>query len=115
MRFQTGTDDNPGEELAAVPVDEALEAFDFRRAATAVWALVEEANRYVERTRPWQRSRAGQEAAMGTLVHACRTLAVQLEPFLPTAAARVAAAVAGERLPRPEPLFRRLATAGVAG
>ncbi|WP_431928864.1 methionine--tRNA ligase [Nonomuraea jabiensis] len=114
-RFLDGHVPPAGEELAAVPVDEALEAFDFRRAATAVWALVEEANRYVERTRPWQQSRAGQEAALGTLVHACRTLAVQLEPFLPTAAARVAAAVGGERLPRPEPLFRRLATAGVAG
>ncbi|MGP3935475.1 methionine--tRNA ligase [Nonomuraea sp. KM88] len=98
-------------------VHEALEAFDFRRAASAVQALVEQANRYVERTRPWARSRAGQEVALATLVHACRTLAVQLEPFLPTAAARVAAAVtfAGDgRLPRPEPLFRRLAvpTAG---
>ncbi|TDD24335.1 methionine--tRNA ligase [Nonomuraea diastatica] len=102
-------------------VHEALEAFDFRRAATAVQTLVEEANRYVERTRPWARSRAGQEVALATLVHACRMLAVQLEPFLPTAAARVAAAMGGaagsavdrgaggERLPRPEPLFRRLA------
>ncbi|MEV6033700.1 methionine--tRNA ligase [Nonomuraea sp. NPDC052116] len=114
-RFLDGHVPPAGEELAAVPVDEALEAFDFRRAATAVWTLVEEANRYVERTQPWRQPRAGQEAALGTLVHACRTLAVQLEPFLPTAAARVAAAVAGERLPRPEPLFRRLAAAGVAG
>ncbi|MET7337256.1 methionine--tRNA ligase [Nonomuraea sp. NPDC005650] len=114
-RFLDGHVPPAGEELAAVPVDEALAAFDFRRAAVAAWALVEEANRYVERTRPWQQPRAGQEAALGTLVHACRTLAVQLEPFLPTAAARVAAAVAGERLPRPEPLFRRLAGSGVAG
>ncbi|MFG6197176.1 methionine--tRNA ligase [Nonomuraea sp. JJY05] len=114
-RFLDGHVPPAGEELAVLPVDEALEAFDFRRAATAVWALVEEANRYVERTQPWRQPRPGQEAVLGTLVHACRTLAVQLEPFLPTAAARVAAAVAGERLPRPEPLFRRLAATGVAG
>ncbi|MGP3960061.1 class I tRNA ligase family protein [Nonomuraea sp. 3N208] len=90
-------------------VNEALEYYDFRRAAAAVWTIVEEANRYVERTRPWQQDRAGQEASLGTLVHACRALAVQLEPFLPTAAARVAAAVSGPRLVRPAPLYPRVA------
>ncbi|MGW0805620.1 methionine--tRNA ligase [Nonomuraea sp. NPDC002799] len=91
-------------------VGAALADFDFRRAAAAVWSIVEEANQHVERTRPWQQDRAGQEASLGALVHACRVLAVELEPFLPTAAARVAAAVRGaERLPPPEPLFRRLA------
>ncbi|MEQ4717774.1 methionine--tRNA ligase [Nonomuraea sp. B19D2] len=114
-RFLDGHVPPAGEALVDVPVDEALEAFDFRRAAVAVWAIVEEANRYVERTQPWQQTRAQQEVSLGTLVHACRELAVQLEPFLPTAAARVAAAVGGERLPRPAPLFRRLARAGAGG
>lgn len=91
-------------------VHEALEAFDFRRAAGAVWAIVEEANRHVERTRPWQQDPAGREVSLATLVHACRELAVQLEPFLPTAAGRIAAAVRAEGglLPPPEPLFPRL-------
>ncbi|MFI7635566.1 methionine--tRNA ligase [Nonomuraea sp. NPDC049400] len=114
-RFLDGHVPPAGEALADVQVDEALEAFDFRRAAVAVWAIVEEANKYVERTQPWRQTRAQQEVSLGTLVHACRELAVQLEPFLPTAAARVAAAVRGERLPRPEPLFRRLARAGAGG
>ncbi|GGS76736.1 methionine--tRNA ligase [Nonomuraea spiralis] len=86
----------------------ALRDFDFRRAAGAVWRLVEEANKYVETVRPWQQGAREREASLGVLVAACRTLAVELEPFLPTAAGRVAAAVAGERLPRPEPLFPRL-------
>ncbi|TXK38866.1 methionine--tRNA ligase [Nonomuraea sp. C10] len=91
-------------------VHEALEAFDFRRAAAAVQAIVEEANQYVERTRPWKQDPGGRDASLATLVHACRELAVQLEPFLPTAARRVAAAVREEdgRLPRPAPLFPRL-------
>ncbi|GAA3551411.1 methionine--tRNA ligase [Nonomuraea rosea] len=117
-RFLDGhVPDAPGEEFAEVPgkVHEALEDFDFRRAAAAVWEIVEESNRYVEQTWPWQQDRAGQEASLGTLVHACRALAVHLEPFLPTAAARVAAAVSGERLPRPEPLFRRLAATRTTG
>ncbi|MEV0232630.1 methionine--tRNA ligase [Nonomuraea sp. NPDC050786] len=114
-RFLDGHVPPAGERLVEVSVDEALEAFDFRRAAVAVWALVEEANKYVERTQPWRQTRAQQEVSLGTLVGACRELAVQLEPFLPTAAARVAAAVSGERLPGPQPLFRRLARAGAGG
>ncbi|WP_049570261.1 methionine--tRNA ligase [Nonomuraea sp. SBT364] len=95
-------------ERAPALVGDALAAFDFRRAAAAVWAIVEEANQYVEATRPWHQDPADRRESLATLVRACRVLAVQLEPFLPTAAARVAAAVSGERLPRPEPLFPRL-------
>ncbi|MEV4162737.1 methionine--tRNA ligase [Nonomuraea dietziae] len=87
-------------------VHAALEAFDFRAAASAVWSIVEEANRYIERERPWRQ--ADPDVALATLVHACRTLAVQLEVFLPEAAARVAAQVEGARLPEPSPLFPRI-------
>lgn len=91
---------------AAGKVHEALEDFDFRRATGAVWEIVEEANRFIEHERPWKQERP--EAALATLVHACRTLAVQLEAFVPTAAARVAAQVGGVRLAPPAPLFARL-------
>lgn len=117
-RFLDGHVPAPGEELAEVSgtvsdtVHAALEHYDFRRAAAAVWTIVEEANRYVERTQPWRQDRAGREASLGTLVHACRALAVHLEPFLPTAAARVAVAVGGDRLARPAPLYPRLAVDG---
>jgi methionyl-tRNA synthetase len=115
-RFLDGHVPDPADDLVEVSgaVHEALEAYDFRRAAAAVWTIVEEANRYVERTQPWRRQPAAREAALGTLVHACRVLAGQLEPFLPTAAARVAAAVDGERLARPVPLYPRLVDAGGA-
>ncbi|MEV0200484.1 class I tRNA ligase family protein [Nonomuraea sp. NPDC050691] len=95
-------------ERAGRLVDEALADYDFRRATAAVQAIVEAANAYVERARPWRQPPAEREASLATLVAACRALAVQLEPFLPSAAARVAAAVDGERLPEPRPLFPRL-------
>jgi methionyl-tRNA synthetase len=113
-RVGDGVDRDAGRTLVEVCdgaqalVGEALAGFDFRRAAAAVWAIVEEANRYVERVRPWRQEPADREVSLATLVSACRTLAVQLGPFLPGAAARVAAAVRGERLPPPEPLFPRL-------
>ncbi|WP_084965439.1 methionine--tRNA ligase [Thermoactinospora rubra] len=101
----------PGETLPACAeagerVHEALEDFDFRRATAAVWAIVTEANAFAERAQPWKQP--DPSASLGTLVAACRTLAVQLEPFLPRAAARVHAQVDGVRLPRPESLFPRL-------
>ncbi|MFD9908360.1 methionine--tRNA ligase [Streptomyces sp. NPDC059063] len=105
-------------------VDEALADFDFRRATAAVWRIVEEANRCVDSTRPWdlakaERSgdvRAGErlDAVLAALVDACRALADQLGPFVPESAARVAAQCAESdgRLPAARPLFARIGEEG---
>jgi methionyl-tRNA synthetase len=109
-RFLDGRVPEVRDEFGAVDerVRAALEDFDFRRAAGAVHGIVEEANRYVEKVQPWRQAPGDREVSLGVLVGACRALAVQLEPFLPAAAGRVAAAVGGEVLAPPEPLFRRL-------
>jgi methionyl-tRNA synthetase len=101
----------------AQEVAQALSDFDFRRAATAVWTVVERANRYVEQQRPWELARstaAGDAArvdeALAVLVDACRHAGELLAPFLPTASARVLAqctAVDGV-LPPPARLFPRI-------
>lgn len=99
---------------AAGRVDAALADFDFRLATAAVWRVVEEANRHVEETRPWQLARAGDAAALdqalGVLLAACRAVGELLVPFLPAAAARVTAQCApvDGRLPQPRPLFPRV-------
>jgi len=104
-------------------VDAALEEFDFRAAADAVWGIVDQANRYVEEVRPWHLARAQPDdpaaarldAALAVLVHACRCLARELAPFVPATAARVAAqctpARSSGRLPAAEPVFPRLVAA----
>jgi methionyl-tRNA synthetase len=100
-------------------VDESLEAGDFRRATGAVWAIVEEGNRFVEAVRPWDLARAERadgvpgarlDSALGVLVAACRRLGEELAPFLPDAAARIAAQCGAPsgRLPDPEPVFPRI-------
>jgi methionyl-tRNA synthetase len=101
-------------------VADALAEADFRRATGAVWAIVEEANRAIEGVRPWTLATAAPptrdgerlDATLAVLLDACRVLAGQLAPFLPDAAARIAAQcrVAGP-LPAPEPLFPRIAIA----
>jgi methionyl-tRNA synthetase len=105
---------------AAALVDQALAAGDFRHATAAVWAIVDEANRYVEAVRPWELARAeraGDQAAgrrldnsLAVLLQACQALARELAPFLPRAAARIAAQCdpASGTLPPPTPLFDRI-------
>jgi methionyl-tRNA synthetase len=103
-------------------VDAALAGFDFRRACAAVWNIVDEANRYIDQVRPWELARAGDAVRLATvlaaLVAACRSLAGELAPFLPGAAALIAGqCTAGPdgRLPEPRPLFARLSTGEASG
>jgi methionyl-tRNA synthetase len=98
----------------------ALARADFRAAATAVFEIVEQANRYIEAAEPWhlgRAERAGDAAAgqrlgevLGALVAACQVLAGEIWPFLPDLAARVAAACDdfGGTLPKPHRVFPRI-------
>jgi methionyl-tRNA synthetase len=96
----------------------ALEEFDFRRATEAVWRVADEANRYVNRTRPWDLAKAGDdaelEAVLSALLRACQAIGRHLAPFLPDAAARVTRQCAPDEaglLPGPSPLLPRLTAA----
>ena len=92
-----------------------------------MWAIADEANRFVNRVRPWELAKAeragtGQaaclDAALGTLLGACQLLGRELSPFLPDAAGRIAAQCTPGQdgcLPSPSPVFRRLAPRPSAG
>ncbi len=107
-------------EQAPERVAAALAAFDFRAATAAVWAVVDEANRYTEQVEPWHLARAERDGdaaagerldeALALLAGACADLGRLLEPFLPDLAARIRAACDGSsgRLPPAEPLFPRI-------
>ena len=97
-------------------VGAALAGFDFRQATTAVWGIADEANRFVNRVRPWDLAKADPagrlDAVLYLLARACAAVGRELAPFLPDAAARVTAqCTPGDdgRLPDPRPVFRRLA------
>ncbi|MDX6312535.1 MAG: methionyl-tRNA synthetase, partial [Streptomyces sp.] len=94
-------------------VDAALEAYDFRRATAALRTIVDEANRALDHTRPWELARSGGAASvLAALLAALRVLAAELHPFLPGTATRIAAActpVDGV-LPEPRHLVGRQAT-----
>lgn len=98
---------------APTRIDEALANYDFRQAAYALWEIVESANRYIETTTPWQLAKSHDpllHTVLGNLHHACLQLGAELEPFLPSAAARITAQCTpiDGTLPPATPLFPRL-------
>jgi methionyl-tRNA synthetase len=105
---------------AADVIAGALDGYAFRAATDAVWRIVVEANRYIEHVRPWELARAERDkgagseqldAALGTLLRACRAIGNHLRPFLPDAAGRVTRQCEADdagSLPAPEPLLPRL-------
>jgi methionyl-tRNA synthetase len=112
-------------ERAPAIVRAALARFDFRAATAGVWAIVEQANRYVEATEPWHLAKAERapdnvagetvtgerlDAVLGALVAACQVLAAEIWPFLPDLAVRIAAACndSAGALPAPRPVFPRI-------
>lgn len=111
---QTAPTGRLGAVCAALPatIDRALHDFDPRAAAGALVAVVEEANRYAEAERPWESAAAGRlDQVLGELVAACRLVTTELEPFLPSGAARLRELLrTGDRVARPSPPFPRLAT-----
>jgi methionyl-tRNA synthetase len=93
----------------------SLDDFDFRRATEAVWRIADEANRYVNQTRPWDLAKAGDgaqlDAVLSVLLSACQAIGAHLAPFLPDAAARITRQCAPDGaglLPRPAPLLPRI-------
>jgi methionyl-tRNA synthetase len=108
-----GSREKACDEVSAA-IDEALDDFDFRRATSAVWRIVDEANRAIDATRPWQLAKEGREdeldEALAALYASCVNLATCLEPFLPSAAKLIAdqCTPIDGRLPQSSALFPRI-------
>jgi methionyl-tRNA synthetase len=107
VKLRAGRPLDAGDDLAVdLPgrVDRALAAFDLREATEAVIEVVDRLNRFVEAERPWQLADPG--SVLATLVRSARTVAAELDPFLPGGAARLRAQLGGGVAP--VPAFPRL-------
>lgn len=88
-------------------VHSALTGYDFRAATDAVWRIVDEIGRYLAAARPWELTGDRFDVVLATLMAACRTLANELTPFLPTVADRIAdQCFSATRVP-PTPIWPR--------
>jgi methionyl-tRNA synthetase len=102
-------------------IDEALAVFDLRRAATALWEVVSEANRFVSATQPWELAKVARtgndsaaaqlDAVLRVLLDACSCIAHELRPFLPVAAERISVALADLDTQRGRALFPKVEAA----
>ncbi|TCO65515.1 methionine--tRNA ligase [Actinocrispum wychmicini] len=70
-------------------VDKALADFDFRAATGAISTAVDDANRVIETSKPWQLAGSEREEVLSGLGGACRSIAHELSAFIPGGAARV--------------------------
>ncbi len=106
---------------AALPagIDLALDDFDFRSAAAALLDVVDRANRLISNERPWELAKAeaagdrpaGQrlDSLLTALITTSRTLARELEPFLPDGSSRLRTQLGeGPTVPAPHPVFPRV-------
>jgi methionyl-tRNA synthetase len=80
----------------AVPdeVDAALNNFEFARALTAIWRLVNRANKYIEETAPWALAKdplkkPRLQTVLYNLAEAMRQATIMVGPFMPGVPARV--------------------------
>jgi methionyl-tRNA synthetase len=81
---------------------------------TRILTSVEEANRVIEQSRPWE---GRQAQVLADLLHTCRAIGEELEPFVPDLAARVIkqCTVVNGSLPPARPVAPRLAPARRGG
>lgn len=77
-----------------VNLDHAMGEYDARLALLAILEAITWANKYVDETKPWALAKTDATrhvVVLGTLLEVIRQIALALSPFLPTAAAKIAA------------------------
>ena len=104
--FLTGTDEHgqkveQAAQQRAIPPQDHVEALAVNDALAGVMEVVGVINRYLERTAPWKRAKAGEKERVGTILYtameALRLVSVLLQPVMPEKRPSCGAAWAGSR------------------
>jgi methionyl-tRNA synthetase len=78
-------------------VQELIDQVELTQALDAIWVRVRRLNRYVEEHAPWQLAKQGRgselDAVLGSLIAGLHRVSVMLHPYLPSATARLLAAL----------------------
>ncbi len=73
-----------------IELDKAAEDFNFQGMLSAIWELINIANKYIENSKPWEIYKAGDtkrlENFIYNLVEVLRMITVSIYPFMPTCA-----------------------------
>ena len=76
----------------------SMNNMEFHTALSVLWEFIGEANKYVDRTKPWQDAKSGNTARLNTrlyhTIEATRIAAAYLLPFIPDTASKILNAIA---------------------
>lgn len=71
-------------------IDDFMKELDFASALSAIWELVNRANKYIEIQAPWSLDKKGEKKRLGSVIYnlaeALRIVAISVSPFIPKAA-----------------------------
>ncbi len=78
------------ERLKSGLLQRQMENFRFKSALEEIWALIKEANKYIDEAAPWQIAKEGDQAKLDSVMYALaeviRIIAVMIFPFMPKTA-----------------------------
>jgi len=76
---------------------DAMNNLEFHNALIALWEFISQANKYVDKTKPWQEAKSGNKAILGTrlynIIEATRIASTYLVPFMPDTAGKILSAI----------------------
>ena len=84
--------------------EKALAGFKFNEALIAIWELISFCDRYIEKEKPWEKSKNSKEV-IGNLLFALKEIANFLQPFLPETSEKILQQL---RTKKGKPLFPRM-------
>ncbi len=89
-----------------------MEEWKFNESLDFTWQIIGDANRYVDRIKPWELKKAGKkedvEEFLKVMIAFIRSAARAIEPFMPSTSEKIRAQFNGDSITIGEPLFPRL-------
>jgi len=70
-----------------------MAVLDFSSALSEIWDIINQANKYIEESKPWERAKKGSQedirSIMRTLLEALRIIAISIYPFMPASSNKI--------------------------
>jgi methionyl-tRNA synthetase len=93
-------------------LEKTIPNFDFIGALTKIWEVIGIANKYIEDSKPWalaKEKRTDELAGMmRNLLGALKTVALAIDPFMPSTSKEMLSQLAKDKLGKSTPLFPRI-------
>lgn len=89
-------------------ITEQIEKYCIDKALELLWKQISEADKYLDDTKPWKQEGEELRNSLTNLVERIRQITVDLEPFMPESAGKIADQFKGPQIKTAQPLFPRL-------